>query len=104
MSLREFDWNGLQALRALEPCGMGNALPTFLTPRAEVRDRRPLGEHGALLRLRESGHTLSARAFRLGDRMPATGTTVSVVYEVECRADARQVWPELSILDVRPAG
>ena len=103
VSLREFDWKGLQALRALEPCGMGNALPTFLTPRAEVRDSRPLGEHGALLRLREGGHTLSARAFRLGDRVPATGTIVSVVYEVECRADGRQVWPELSILDVRPA-
>ncbi len=82
---------------------MGNATPTFLTPRVQVRDSRPLGENGVLLRLREGGQTLAAKAFRLGNRVPARGTTVSIVYDVECRADGQHVWPELSLQDVRAA-
>ena len=42
-------------------------------------------------------------AFRLGERAPRPGMIISAVYEVECRGDGRQVWPELYLRDLRPA-
>jgi single-stranded-DNA-specific exonuclease len=103
VSLREFNWDALQALRALEPCGMGNPRPLFLTPRVEVRDARPLGETGVAFRLREGGQTMRASAFRLPDRPPPNGSIVNVVYEVECRASGEQEWAELGVRGIRPA-
>jgi single-stranded-DNA-specific exonuclease len=104
VSLREFNWDALQVLRALEPCGMGNGRPLFLTHRVELREARPLGETGVALRLREGGQTMRASAFRLGDRLPPPGSLVSVVYEVEWRVSGEQGWGELSVRDVQPAG
>jgi single-stranded-DNA-specific exonuclease len=103
LGLRAVNWEFGEALQALEPYGMGNPVPLFLTRRAVVRDSRPLGESGLALRLSDGGVPLRAVLFGAGDRGVCSGAVVSVVYQVERRVYRDEVRIELRVVDLRPA-
>jgi single-stranded-DNA-specific exonuclease len=103
LGLRAVNWEFGEALQALEPYGMGNPVPVFLTARAVVRESRPIGESGLALRLSDGGLALRAVQFHAGDRSFSTGAAVRVVYQVERSVYRGEVRLELRIVDLRPA-
>ncbi|HZS03112.1 MAG TPA: single-stranded-DNA-specific exonuclease RecJ [Chloroflexota bacterium] len=103
LGLRAVNWEFGEALQALEPYGTGNPVPLFLTSRAVVRERRPLGESGLALRLSDGGLPLRAVLFRAGDQPLESGAIVSVVYQIERSVYQGAVRFELRVVDLRPA-
>jgi single-stranded-DNA-specific exonuclease len=100
LSLRAVNWDFAEQLRALEPYGMGNSVPLFLTERALVRGSRPIGQTGHELRLSDGGLPLRATVFRWPGWLPAVGDQVCVVYEVERRVWQGQVYVDLRLRDI----
>jgi single-stranded-DNA-specific exonuclease len=103
LGLRAVNWEFGEALQALEPYGTGNPVPLFLTPRAQVRESRAVGEAGLGLRLSDGGLPLRAVLFRADGRTVPTGAMVSVVYQVERSVYRGSVRLELRLEDLRPA-
>jgi single-stranded-DNA-specific exonuclease len=103
LGLRAVNWEFAEALSALEPYGTGNPVPLFLTPRAVVRESRPIGESGLALRLSDGGLPVRAVLFRATDRAVTSGAVVSIVYQVERSVYQGQVRLELRLEDLRPA-
>jgi single-stranded-DNA-specific exonuclease len=116
--LGAIDWAFAETLLRLEPCGVGNPSPLFLTHGAQVRESRTLQNGGGangdgapcsprpaalVLRLSDGGVPLRGVAFEC-PQVPAAGETVDVVYEVERRTWGEEVRIELRIRDLRPAG
>lgn len=100
--LTAINWAFAEDLRALEPYGTANPVPTFCTERAFVRDVRPLGERGVALRLSDYGLPLRAALFGWDGEIPPVGTPVAIVYEVERRVWRGHVQLELRLRDLRP--
>jgi len=108
--LGAIDWAFAETLLQLEPCGVGNPSPLFLTRGARVRESRVLLNEGGdarqavlVLRLSDGGVPLRGVAFEC-PQAPAAGGAVDVVYEVERRTWDEEVRIELRIRDLRPAG
>jgi single-stranded-DNA-specific exonuclease len=104
LGLRAINWEFAEAIRALEPYGIGNPPPLFLTDRAVVREARPLGDSGLALRLSDGGLPLRAVQFRGADRALGSGAVVSAVYQVERSVYQGQVRVELRLEDLRAVG
>jgi single-stranded-DNA-specific exonuclease len=103
ISLRAVNWSFAEGLRGLEPYGMGNPEPLFLTRRARVVEVRPLGTSGLALRLSDGAVPVRAALFDWLGPPPATGTLVDVAYSVERRMWDREVRLELRLCDLRPS-
>ena len=92
-------------LKELEPFGVGNRSPAFLTRNLRVLDVRPMGAAGQHLRLKlKEGRTVwDALAFRQGDRWIPDTAQLDVVYNIG--ADRRQGAEllVLKVLDLRPS-
>ena len=92
-------------LKELEPFGVGNRSPAFLTRNLQVLDVRPMGAAGQHLRLKlKEGRTVwDALAFRQGDRWIPDTAQLDVVYNIG--ADRRQGAEllVLKVLDLRPS-
>jgi single-stranded-DNA-specific exonuclease len=105
LTLRAVNWAFADDLDGLEPYGMGNPPPRFLTERATVRGARPLGQHGYEYRLSDGGVALRATLFGRRDATPvASSEVVRVVYEVERRFYAGQFLVELRLHDICMTG
>lgn len=102
LGLQSVNWELAEAISMLEPYGMGNPVPLFLTHRAEVREARPLGESSLALRLTDGGLPLRAIFFNGANRGLASGNVVSPVFSVERSVYQGMVRVELRLEDLRP--
>jgi single-stranded-DNA-specific exonuclease len=94
----------MRELEALRPFGVGNPEPLLLSRDLEVSERREING-GVRLRLRQEGRTLEGVAFRLEKAIALEkGQRIDAVYRL-----GKNQWdgtwaPELSLVDLRPAG
>ncbi len=90
-------------LEILKPFGIGNPEPLFMTPQAEVRERKVFPA-GVRYRLRDDGCTLSAVVFGAGDDYPGMpGEKIDVAYRLSENEWNGSSAVELRIVDARPA-
>ena len=87
----------------LQPFGIGNPEPLFMTQAVEVSDRR-LFNGGARFRFRQGGRSLGAVAFGVGEDFPASpGAKIDVVYRLSENEWNGTTSLELRIVDARPS-
>ncbi len=83
--LQAMNWETMGWLEQLEPCGIENPTPVFLTRGIPVAEARPVGSEGRHLKLtlatEQEPH--DAIAFGLGNRVGELGERVDLVYHLE---------------------
>lgn len=91
-------------LARLEPYGMQNPQPVFVSRDIRVRGVRALkdGAHLKLTLLDENGRNWDAIAFRMGDRLNYVTDTIDVVYTVELNTWNGEQRLQLNIKDLQP--
>lgn len=90
-------------LEVLEPYGIGNPEPIFITSRVEVCERKIFAA-GVRYRLRQGGRVLGAIIFGVDDDFPGKpGETIDVAYRLTENEWNGTTSMELKIVDVRPA-
>jgi single-stranded-DNA-specific exonuclease len=84
LDFSEIDFTLLKELDLLQPFGMGNPEPVFVSPKVAVLDHRVFGKNHVKLSLRDeaAGVTLTAKAWRQAENMPADmrGRVLRVVF------------------------
>lgn len=92
-------------LLRLEPHGMGNPRPVFVSRNLRVRGARALkdGAHLKLTLLDESGRFWDAIAFRMGDRLNHLPDTIDLVYTLEVNTWNGEQRLQLNVKDFQPA-
>jgi single-stranded-DNA-specific exonuclease len=74
-----------EAMRQLEPYGVGNPQPVFLSRRVEVVEQKLVGQQNdhIRLKLKQDGITWDTMGFRLGSYVGELSRHIDVVYSVE---------------------
>jgi single-stranded-DNA-specific exonuclease len=106
VTLTEMDWDLLDFIRQLEPCGQMNPKPIFAVERVRLLEKRCVGAEGKHLKLTlsDGGKAFDAIAFRMGHLEPELPGEVDAAFQLE-RNDYMGVSSlQLKIEDVRPAG
>jgi single-stranded-DNA-specific exonuclease len=85
----------------LAPFGVGNPLPTFLSRKVEVLERRTMGNSGEHLRLklRQGGTVWDGVGFRLGGYLAEVSSPLDIVYNLEVDRWGGKEQLRLNILD-----
>ncbi len=90
-------------LQQLQPFGVGNPEPLFLTRGVEVAERKNFNG-GARFKLRQGSRTLDAVCFGLGEDFPGRrGATIDVVYRLGENQWNGTCVAQLRIVDARPS-
>lgn len=90
-------------LEVLEPYGIGNPEPLFITSRVEVCERKIFAA-GVRYRLRQGGRVLGAVIFGAGDDFPGKpGESIDIAYRLTENEWNGTTSMELKIVDIRPA-
>lgn len=93
----------MRELAVLQPFGIGNPEPLFLTANAEVCERKVFSA-GVRFRLRQGGRVVGGVIFGAGDDYPGMpGETMDVAYRLSENEWNGNTRVELKIADVRPA-
>jgi single-stranded-DNA-specific exonuclease len=92
----------MKDLGALEPFGIGNPEPLFMTRGVEIAERKAISG-GARLKLRQGGKTLGAVAFGLGEALPESATNIDIVYRLNENEWNGTYAVELRLIDGRPS-
>jgi single-stranded-DNA-specific exonuclease len=93
----------VRELEILQPYGVGNPEPLFVTTHAEVCERKVFSA-GVRYRLRQSGRTISGVIFGVGDDYPGQpGETIDVTYRLSENEWNGNTSVELKIAEVRAA-
>jgi single-stranded-DNA-specific exonuclease len=99
--------DAVEELGRLEPFGMGNPTPAFLTAKVEVVDIRPLGRSGEHLRLQleQEGRKLTAKAWGQADSLGhlAPGQRIDLAHKPEINTWKGRKSVELIVKGVRAA-
>ena len=92
-------------LKELEPFGVANPTPVFLSRNLQPLEARPVGGQGRHLRLKlkEGGAVWDAMAFRQGDRWAADMPPLDVVYTIGTEWRGSTEVLALKVLDFRPS-
>jgi single-stranded-DNA-specific exonuclease len=86
----------LRQIGALEPFGIGNPEPVFVTRGVEMCERKPISG-GSRFKLRHDGRTLGAFAFGLEEQWPqALQAKIDIVYRL-----SENVWNGTHALELR---
>ena len=94
-----------ETLAQLEPHGIGNPKPVFVSRNIRVKHRRALkdGAHLKLALLDENGRTWDAIAFRMGDRIAHIPDRVDLAYTFEVNVwNGERRW-QLNVKDLQSA-
>jgi single-stranded-DNA-specific exonuclease len=99
----EIDFSLVRELESLQPFGIGNPEPLFMTREVEVCERK-IFSGGTRFRLRQEGRFIGGVAFGAGDDFPAgVGTKVDLIYRL-CENEWNGTSTvELKIVDAQPA-
>lgn len=110
ISLDEVDWALYETLAQLEPTGQDNRTPVFLSKNVEVMSHRTVGQGGAHLQMRLSGHNgreahklLPAIAFRQGAWAGGLPQLIDVVYSINLNEWNGHRTLQLLVQDMRPS-
>ena len=92
-------------LARLEPHGMGNPRPVFVSRNLRVRGARALkeGAHLKLTLLDENGRAWDAIAFRMGERLTHLADTIDLAYTLEMNSWNGEQRLQLNVKDLQPA-
>ena len=92
-------------LAQLEPHGIGNPQPVFVSRDIRVRERRALkdGAHLKLTLLDENGRPREAIAFRMGDRLHHLPDKIDLAYTSEVNTWNGEWRLQLNVKDLQPA-
>ncbi len=92
-------------LQDLEPFGMENPTPTFLTRNLGLQHARPVGAQGQhlLMKLKEGSVTWDAIAFRRADQWVRDTPMLDVVYTIRTEWRDGNKLLSLKVLDFRPS-
>ena len=92
-------------LRDLEPFGVDNPTPTFLTRHLQAVEIRPVGRQGQHLRLKlkEGGVVWDGIAFRKGAEWVSDSPLLDVVYTIGTERRGSTELLALNVLDFRPS-
>jgi len=92
-------------LARLEPHGMGNPQPVFLSRDIRVRGARTLkdGAHLKLTLLDENGKSWDAIAFRMGERRKHLPDKIDLAYTLELNTWQGEQRLQLNVKDLQPA-
>ncbi len=93
------------AMQKLEPFGVGNPAPTFLSHRVEIADCRTMGAKGEHLRLKlkQNGTTWAGVGFSLGSYLAEVASPLDIVYNLEVDHWGGAETLRLNILDFGPS-
>jgi single-stranded-DNA-specific exonuclease len=110
IALDDVDWALLETLSQLEPTGMGNPTPVFMSSNVEVMGHRAVGQNGDHLQLQVSGgngggahNLLPGIAFRQGAWADHLPQYVDIVYTIGINEYNGRRTLQLMIQDIRPA-
>jgi single-stranded-DNA-specific exonuclease len=105
VSLADMTVETHRQLDRLEPCGIGNPNPLFLSRHVTVRGARPVGREGQHLKLSlyADQATRDAIAFGQGPLTSEIGNSIDVVYSLETNDWYGDERPQLRIEDFRPS-
>lgn len=101
LSLRGIDAGCWADIERLEPYGMGNPDPIFLTRDVRVRDRRIVGETHLKLVLEQDGRCLPAIGFGMADIEVAAGDRLDVLFSLMNNEWNGSQYTELRLKDLR---
>ena len=105
VSVKSLTGDAFRWLKELEPYGVGNPRPTFLSRNLRTLQARPMGAQGRHLRLKlkEGGAVWDARAFRQGERTVTEAQMLDVVYNIGTDWCGGSEVLGLNVLDFRPS-
>ncbi len=109
LDLDEVDMALYQELRKLEPTGIANPTPIFVSHQVEVIHHKAVGQDGAHLQMRLSSTTGSKRqvvpsiAFRQGEWTKQMPQLVDIVYTINLNKWNGRTNLQLMIQDIKPA-
>jgi len=85
VSLSAFAGGTFEEMRQLEPFGMGNPVPVFLSRKVEVVEQKLVGSQNdhIKLKLRQDGITWDTMGFRMGNYLGELARHIDIVYSVE---------------------
>ena len=102
--LEVMNWETMGWLEQLEPCGLANPTPLFLTRGIPLAEARPVGSDGKHLKLTlaTGQEPQDAIGFGLGNRIGELGERVDLVYQLEVNEwnGARSL--QLNVQDLSP--
>jgi single-stranded-DNA-specific exonuclease len=103
-SLSEMNWELVEDLAKLEPCGEENPAPRFLSRGVPVAHAQVVGNEGRHLKLLlgAEGETIDGIAFGMGARLEELGEMVDVVYALEVNEWNGERRLQLNVQDLRP--
>ncbi len=105
LPLTEASWENLAVLERLQPFGVGNPRPTFVSRNVQVRDCRSIGSEGTSLKLKLSDGVAvwDAVAFRQGIHPEKVPRRIDVVYTLQSDVWNNKKRMQLLVKDLRPA-
>jgi len=105
LPLAQANWETLAFIEKLQPFGMGNPRPTFVSYNVQVRDCRSVGSEGTSLKLTLSDGVAvwDAIAFRQKVRAESLPRHIDIVYTLQARVWNNQKRMELVVKDLRPS-
>ncbi len=101
VTLKEIDRRLLEDLSLLEPHGVGNPRPLFLSRNIAVCNRRIVGADSLKLRVKD-GQVFQAIGFRMGDRFPLTSGPIDLVFTPQLNHWMGSENIELEMKDLMP--
>jgi single-stranded-DNA-specific exonuclease len=106
LPLEEVSWATHELLNGIEPCGVGNPQPVFLSRELAVREARAIGSEQKHLRLTlrdERGLAWDAIFFRQGDLADRVPGRVDLAYTLEVNEWNHEKRLQLNVQDLRAA-
>jgi single-stranded-DNA-specific exonuclease len=103
--LSEMNWELVEGLQRLEPCGEENPAPRFLSRGVPVANAQVVGNEGRHLKLTlgSDGQLLDGIAFGMGSRFEELGERIDVVYALEVNEWNAERRLQLNVQDLRPS-